>query len=113
LQGEINEIEEFRKKRPMSLNVLKGLTSLLPKTVWLTRTRVTEETVEIEGYAASATGVLSILEQSDLFRKVEFASPTMKDGRLNSERFVVRMELEGFKKQEMKTEGTAKKYEKR
>jgi hypothetical protein len=37
----------------------------------------------------------------------------MKDARLNGERFVVRMELEGFKKQEMKTEGTAKKYEKR
>jgi Tfp pilus assembly protein PilN len=49
----------------MSLNILKGLTSLLPKTVWLTRTRITEETAEIEGYAASATGVLSILEQSD------------------------------------------------
>lgn len=112
LQGEINEIEEFKKKRPMSLNVLKGLTSLLPKTVWLTRTRVTEETVEIEGYAASATGILSILEQSDLFRKVEFASPTMKDGRLNAERFVVRMEMEGFRKQEAKTEGTVKKDEK-
>jgi len=112
LQGEINEIEEFKKKRPMSLNILKGLTSLLPKTVWLTRTRITEETAEIEGYAASATGVLSILEQSDLFRKVEFASPTMKDARLNGERFVVRMELEGFKKQETKTEGTVKKDEK-
>ncbi len=112
LQGEFNEIEEFKKKRPMSLNVLKGLTSLLPKAVWLTRTRVTEETVEIEGYAASATGILSILEQSELFRKVEFASPTMKDGRLNAERFVVRMEMEGFKKQETKTEGTVKKNEK-
>lgn len=112
LQGEINEMEEFKKKRPMSLNVLKGLTSLLPKTVWLTRTRITEETAEIEGYAASATGVLSILEQSDLFRKVEFASPTMKDARLNGERFVVRMELEGFKTQETKAEGTVNKDEK-
>ena len=112
LQGELDQMEEFKKKRPMSLNILKGLTSLLPKTVWLTRTRVTEETAEIEGYAASATGALSILEQSDLFRKVEFASPTMKDARLNGERFVLRMELEGFKKEEAKTEGTVKKDEK-
>ena len=112
LLGELDHMEEFKKKRPMSLNILKGLTLLLPKTVWLTRARVTEETVEIEGYAASATGVLSILEQSDLFRKVEFASPTMKDARLNGERFVLRMELEGFKKQEAKTEGTVKKDEK-
>ncbi|MBP7527565.1 MAG: PilN domain-containing protein [Syntrophorhabdaceae bacterium] len=112
LQGELDGIEEFKKKKPVSLDVLKVLTLLLPKTVWLTRTRVTEDTAEIEGYAASATGVLSILEQSDLFRKVEFASPTMKDGRLNAERFVVRMELEGLKKQETKTEGTVKKDEK-
>lgn len=110
LQGEMDEIEDFKKKRPMSLNVLKGLTSLLPKTAWLTRTRITETTVEIEGYAASATGLLSLLEESDLFRKVEFASPTIKDQRVNSERFVIRMELEGFKKQEKK-EGVVKKDE--
>ncbi len=109
-QEEIDRIEGFKKTKPMSLNVLKGLTSLLPKTAWLTRTRITEETVEIEGYAASATGVLSLLEQSDLFSKVEFASPTVKDTRMNSERFVIRMELEGFKKQEKK-EGVIKKDE--
>ncbi len=113
LQGEIDQIESFKKSKPMSLNVLKGLTLLLPKTVWLTRTRITEETVEIEGYAASATGALSLLEQSDLFQKVEFASPTVKDTRVNSERFVIRMELEGFKKQEQKKEGTVKKDERK
>ena len=113
LQGEIDEIEDFKIKRPMLLNVLKGLTSLLPKAAWLTRTRITEETVEIEGYAASATTVLSLLEESDLFRKVEFASPTVKDHRLNSERFVIRMELEGFRKEEAKKEGTVKKDEAR
>jgi general secretion pathway protein L len=111
LQGEIDEIEDFKKKRPMLLNVLKGLTSLLPKAAWLTRTRITEETVEIEGYAASATTVLSLLEESDIFRKVEFASPTVKDHRLNSERFVIRMELEGFRKEEAKKEETVKKDE--
>lgn len=111
LQGEIAQIEDFKKTKPMSLDVLKGLTLLLPKTAWLTRTRVTEETVEIEGYAASATGVLSLLEQSSLFQKVEFASPTVKDTRLNAERFVIRMELEGFKKQRNEKEGTAKKDE--
>jgi len=110
LQGEIDQVEGFKKTKPMSLNILKGLNSLLPKTAWLTRTRITQETVEIEGYAASATGVLSLLEQSDLFNKVEFASPTVKDARVNAERFVIRMELEGFKKQEKK-EGAVKKDE--
>ncbi|HOW53136.1 MAG TPA: PilN domain-containing protein [Syntrophorhabdaceae bacterium] len=111
LQGEIDRIDDFKKTKPMSLDVLKGLTLLLPKTAWVTRTRVTEETVEIEGYAASATGVLSLLEQSSLFQQVEFASPTVKDARLNAERFVIRMKPEGFKKQENEKEGTAKKDE--
>ncbi|MBP7526688.1 MAG: PilN domain-containing protein [Syntrophorhabdaceae bacterium] len=99
IQNEIHQIDGFKRSRPMSLGVLKELTTLLPKTVWLTRTRVTEQTVEIEGYASSATSVLSLLEESDLFKKVEFASPTVKDTRLNSDRFVIRMEIEGFGKQ--------------
>lgn len=99
VQSEIDEIDRFKRGKPMALNVLKELTTLFPKTVWLTRTRVTEQTVEIEGYASSATSLLSLLEESNLFRKVEFASPTVKDTRLNSDRFVIRMEIEGFGKQ--------------
>lgn len=109
IQSEIDQIDKFKRSRSMSINVLKELTSLLPKTVWLTRTRITEETVEIEGYASSATSVLTLLEQSDLFKKVEFASPTVKDTRLNSDRFVIRMEIERVEKQTDIKEGTEKK----
>ena len=109
IQSEIDQIDKFKRSRSMSINVLKELTSLLPKTVWLTRTRITEETVEIEGYASSATSVLTLLEQSDLFKKVEFASPTVKDTRLNSDRFVIRMEIERVEKQTDIKEGTDKK----
>jgi len=109
IQSEIDEIEGFKRSRPMALNVLKELTTLLPKTVWLTRTRITEHTVEIEGYASSATSLLSLLEESNLFKKVEFASPTVKDTRLNSDRFVIRMEIEGFGKQPDVKERTQRK----
>lgn len=109
VQSEIDEIDRFKRSRPMALNVLKELTTLLPKTVWLTRTRVTEQTVEIEGYASSATSLLSLLEESNLFKKVEFASPTVKDTRLNSDRFVIRMEIEGFEKQPDVKERTQRK----
>lgn len=109
IRSEIDEIDRFKRSRPMALNVLKELTTLLPKTVWLTRTRVTEQTVEIEGYASSATSLLSLLEESNLFRKVEFASPTVKDTRLNSDRFVIRMEIEGFEKQPDVKERTQRK----
>ena len=100
LSGEISRIKEFKESRPMALNITKELTTLLPNTVWLTRTRITEETVEIEGYASVATEILTKLEQSKLFKKVEFTSPTIRDARMNADRFVIRMGIEGFEKKQ-------------
>lgn len=102
LDQEIFTINNFKGKRPMSLNILKELTTIFPKTAWLSRLRITETTVEIEGYASSATGLLSKLEASPYFRKVEFASPTFRDTRMNSERFNIKMEIEGIQKEEVK-----------
>jgi Tfp pilus assembly protein PilN len=95
LEAEVATIEKFKKSRPMALQILKELTTLLPKNAWLTRTRITDTTVEIEGYAPAATELLSKLEGSPLLKKVEFASPTFRDVRLNSDRFVIKMEIEG------------------
>jgi Tfp pilus assembly protein PilN len=100
VSGDISRIKEFKESRPMALNIMKELTTLLPNTVWLTRTRITEESVEIEGYASVATEILTKLEQSKLFQKVEFTSPTIRDTRMNSDRFVIKMELEGFEKKQ-------------
>jgi Tfp pilus assembly protein PilN len=100
LSGEIGQIKDFKESRPMALNVMKELTTILPKTVWLTRTRITEETVEIEGYANAATEILTKLEQSNLFKKVEFTSPTIRDAKMNLDRFVIKMEIEGFEKKQ-------------
>lgn len=91
-------IRNFKESAPMTLDIMRELTTLLPKNVWLTRLRITGETVEIEGYAASATDLLPKIEQSPLFRKVEFSSPTIRDTRLNADRFVIKMEIEGFEK---------------
>ena len=101
LGGEITRIKEFKESRPMALNIMKELTTVLPNTVWLTRTRITEETVEIEGYASTATELLTKLEQSKLFQKVEFTSPTIRDTRLNTDRFVIKMEIEGLVKKQV------------
>jgi general secretion pathway protein L len=99
LLNEMASIRAFKETRPMALVVLKELTGILPKTAWLTRMKMTETTVDIEGYAASASEILPKLEQSQYFRKVEFASPTVRDTRLNADRFVMKMEIEGFSKE--------------
>ena len=80
----------------MTLAILKEITAVLPKNVWLTRARVTDTGVELEGYAASASPLLSRLEQSKYLQKVEFAMPTVRDQRLKADRFLLKMELEGF-----------------
>ncbi len=123
LTAEISSIRSFKEDRPMALNILKVLTVVLPKTTWLTRIRVSETEVNIEGYAASASELLPKLEASKLFQKVEFASPTFRDVRMNSDRFVIKMEIEGFQKKvetapktdsgTKKTAGEKPKYEKK
>jgi general secretion pathway protein L len=103
LEGEISAIDDFKAARPTALNIIKELTGILPKSAWLTRIKVTGTTVELEGYANSATELLPVLEASKYFTKAEFASPTFRDTRLNSDRFSIKMEMEGVKKpQEVK-----------
>lgn len=114
LSAELVTIDTFQENRPMALNLLKELTTILPKTAWLTRVRFSETGLEIEGYAATATELLSKIETSKSFQKVEFASPTFRDARLNSERFIIKAEIEGVKKPEPdKAKGEAHKGEKK
>jgi Tfp pilus assembly protein PilN len=102
LDSEISTIINFKEGRPMALNVLKELTTVLPKNAWTARMRISQTNVDLEGYAASATGILSKLEASPYFRKVEFASPTFRDARINADRFNIKMEIEGIEKEEKK-----------
>jgi general secretion pathway protein L len=104
LNTDIATINDFKGKKRMALNILKELTSILPRTAWLSRVRTTDVTVELEGYAASATGILSKLEASPYFEKAEFASPTFRDTRMNSDRFNIRLAIEGVKKEELQQE---------
>ena len=94
ISAEIALINNFKNDRIMTLNILRELTSILPKNAWLSRARLTSTSVDIEGYAGTATGLLPKLEASEYFRKVEPASPIMRDARMNAERFNIKMEVE-------------------
>jgi Tfp pilus assembly protein PilN len=97
LVEEVTTIQKFKTKKMIALDILRELTAVLPKGAWLTRVRVTENTVDIEGYASAATELLPLLEASPYFIKVEFAAPTFRDTRSNAERFVIKMELEDYR----------------
>jgi len=102
LGKEIATINAFKASGPMMLNLLKEMTQVLPNDVWLSRVRCTDSTVQIEGYAASATAIMPKLEASPYFKKVEFASPTSRDVRLNADRFIIKMEIEGLPEEKAK-----------
>ncbi len=109
LETEISRIENFKEGRPLTLNILKELTIILPNSAWLTRVRIAETTVDIEGYASSATELLSKLEASKFLKKAEFASPTFRDARMNSDRFVIKMEMDTTQQQPEEGEKNAAK----
>ncbi len=93
LEGEIEAIETFKSKKPATLSILREMTLILPKNTWLSRLRIADPVADIEGYASSATELLPKLESSRYIRKVEFASPTFRDARMNADRFVIKMEI--------------------
>lgn len=102
LEDEFKAIADFKQGKQNTLEILKEMTVILPKSVWLTRVHLSGANVSIEGYATSATDILPRIEASPFFSKAEFSSPTMRDARMNMDRFVIRMELEGVKKEESK-----------
>ena len=102
LEPELAAIRNFKEGRTPAIEIMREMTAILPKNAWLTRLRITNKNIEIEGYAASPSELLPKLEATKHFRKVEFSSPSFFDARLNASKFMIRMEREDA----AKTEGT-------
>lgn len=99
LKKDIKKIEGFAGDPSNTLTIIKELTTLLPSSAWLTRVRITQKTVEIEGYAESTSGLLTRLEESKYFTNVEFASPSFRDQSMKAERFTMKMQREDVKEE--------------
>jgi len=82
IKKKINVLEGIKKKDVSKIAILKELTAIIPLDVWLTdfSYREKEGKVELSGFAFSASNLISILEDSPLFEKVQFTSPIVKGG---------------------------------
>lgn len=78
------------------LKVLRELTEIVPDDAWLTEFsyRADRSEVRLSGYALSASQLLPVLEESDLFEKVRFTSPITTDQRLQKEQFRLEMKIQ-------------------
>ena len=102
-RGEIQkELVEFTKitfEEVSKVAILKELTQVLPPSVWIWGLKYSGKEVEISGYADSASGLISLLDKSPLFEKVEFLAPVTKEREKSAggerERFKIKMRLEG------------------
>jgi Tfp pilus assembly protein PilN len=90
VEKEILAIHQFTKTVFLPLDIIREVTRLIPKDSWVTRVKIERDQVEIEGYSNSATGLIVKLEESKMFQKVEFASPTMQDRRVMMDRFRIK-----------------------
>lgn len=103
----IKEITEFRKieeGEPSKIDLLREVAQILPSTAWVWNLNYNGKEVEISGFADSASDLISLLDRSPLFEKVEFLAPVTKE-RLRSlvggnpvdqekERFKIKMRVE-------------------
>ncbi len=107
LQSDAERIEQFSgaikkiKKTDVSkIKLLEELTSIIPDDIWLTefRYKAGEKKVKLSGYAVSASELIPILEESEMFEKVKFTSPITTERGRNKERFRLEMLVSSGKK---------------
>ncbi len=98
---EISELEKIRSEEISKIEILKELTRLLPQTVWIWNLKYNGREIEISGFADSASDLISILDQSPLFDKVEFLAPVTKERQIKpgsepqeKERFRIKAKIE-------------------
>ncbi len=97
---EISELEKIQSEEISKVEMLKELTRLLPPTVWIWNMKYNGKEIEISGFADSASDLISLLDKSPLFDKVEFLAPVTKErqikpeGAQEKERFKIRAKIE-------------------
>jgi len=97
---EISELEKIQSEEISKIEMLKELTRLLPPTVWIWNMKYNGKEIEISGFADSASDLISLLDKSPLFDKVEFLAPVTKErqikpeGAQEKERFKIKAKIE-------------------
>jgi general secretion pathway protein L len=77
-----------KKQRTLTLTeILNIVTQLTPDDTWLSEMQVTGEEIHLVGVSASATQILSLIDQSPSFHNAAFRSSITHDPTLNGERF--------------------------
>jgi len=99
-QSELNKLSErYRalsagfKSRDYNLEALRELTRTLPPTAWLTNYSYQDGSVTISGLADSASELQKLLEDTALFKEVQFTSSVTRDAK-GKDHFTIKANIE-------------------
>jgi general secretion pathway protein L len=101
LAEEVLEYEKITTGEFSKIEILKELTQILPSTVWIWNIKYSAGGIEMSGFADSASELISLLDKSPLFEKVEFLAPVTRErerrigAEKEKERFKIKMRSEG------------------
>lgn len=76
------------------MNLAPFIAANLPDTAWLENLSIRSNSVEVSGYARSATEAAEIIGQIEGLADVRFASPVLRDRQRNTERFRISAQIE-------------------
>ncbi len=100
LQKEIDStIDETRQllaeksAAPSMLVMLNTLSSLIKDDTWLSYAQYSDGHLQIQGESPTASTLIAVLEASDLFSNVRFASPVTQDAVSKLERFQITLDV--------------------
>jgi general secretion pathway protein L len=86
-------LQADKSRQAMVVQVLDELTRLVPDQAYLLQFDLRDQTVELHGFASTASELIGLLEQSPLFKAPQFRSPVTQDPRSGTERFHISVEL--------------------
>ncbi|MGH6942670.1 MAG: PilN domain-containing protein [Geminicoccaceae bacterium] len=82
-----------KNRHVLVTEVLAELTRLIPDQAHVVQLQLSGGTVQLQGYAATASDLIGLLDQSPLFKGPRFRSPVIQDPRRGLERFHLSVEL--------------------
>ncbi len=89
-------VAEFRGQKQDGAGIVEALAELtrtLPDTAWVTDVQIKREEIAIAGFAASAPELIGLIDRSNLFEAVAFASPVVRAPRENADRYNISFRL--------------------
>jgi Tfp pilus assembly protein PilN len=94
---------ELERRKGEVLRVLDELSKIVPVSAYLSNLRYRVGSLELQGSAENASGLIPLLERSAVFENVGFNAPSNR-GRDNRETFSLKAELERSKEKTVKAD---------